>query len=155
MREKMKPKEEPEQEELGGLVLGWDKNQKKMYVNTDDAHSLVIGATRCGKTRHLVLESIGATALAEESMVITDPKSELYLYTHEFLERQGYEVIAIDFVNPKLGNRYNFYSPCSMPFTWAIWHRRHSRHGRYLRYSLQTSPIPTQTRCGTTVRDRS
>lgn len=108
----MKPKkEEAEQEELGGLVLGWDKSQKKMYVNTDDTHSLVIGATRCGKTRHLVLESIGATALAEESMVITDPKSELYLYTHEFLERQGYEVIAIDFVNPKLGNRYNFLQP--------------------------------------------
>ncbi len=93
------------------MVLGWTKDMKQMYCNTDDTHSLVIGATRCGKTRHLVLQSIGTTALAGESMVITDPKSELYLYTRPFLERLGYEVIAIDFVNPRKSNRYNFVQP--------------------------------------------
>ncbi|MBP3673474.1 MAG: type IV secretory system conjugative DNA transfer family protein [Oscillospiraceae bacterium] len=97
--------------EEGGLVLGWSKDKKEIYCNTDDTHSLIIGATRCGKTRHLVLHSIGATALAGESMVITDPKSELYLYTRPFLERLGYEVIAIDFVDPTKSNRYNFLQP--------------------------------------------
>lgn len=95
----------------GGLVLGWSADLKKLYVNTEDTHSLIIGATRCGKTRHLVLPSIGLTAMAGESMVITDPKSELYLYTRPFLERLGYEVIAIDFIHPERSVRYNFLQP--------------------------------------------
>lgn len=96
---------------LGGLVLGWSEDKKSLYMNTDDTHSLIIGSTRCGKTRHLILPSIVATALAEESMIVTDPKSELYLYTKPFLERLGYEVIAIDFVSPTKSNRYNFLQP--------------------------------------------
>ena len=95
----------------GGLVLGWSEDLKKLYANTTDTHSLTIGSTRCGKTRHLVLPSIGLTAMAGESMVITDPKSELYLYTKPFLERLGYEVIAIDFVCPEKSSRYNFLQP--------------------------------------------
>ncbi len=95
----------------GGLVLGWSDNMKSIYYNPDDTHSLIIGATRSGKTRHLILESIGLTALAGESMVITDPKSELYLYTKPLLERLGYEVIAIDFVFPNRSHRYNFLQP--------------------------------------------
>lgn len=95
----------------GGLVLGWSKDLKEIYYVPKDTHSLVIGSTRCGKTRHLVLQSIGLTAMAGESMVITDPKSELYLYTRPFLERLGYEVIAIDFVNPNRSARYNFLQP--------------------------------------------
>lgn len=95
----------------GGLVLGWSRDMKKLYVNTTDTHSLIIGTTRCGKTRHLVLQSIGITALAGESMIITDPKSELYLYTRPFLERLGYEVIPIDFIHPERSARYNFLQP--------------------------------------------
>lgn len=95
----------------GGLVLGWSKDMKTIYYIPEDTHSLIIGATRCGKTRHLVLQSIGLTAMAGESMVITDPKSELYLYTKPFLERLGYEVIAIDFVDPRRSARYNFLQP--------------------------------------------
>ncbi len=95
----------------GGLVLGWSKDLKTLYCNTDDTHSLIIGTTRSGKTRHLVLPSIGVTAFAGESMVITDPKAELYLYTKPFLERLGYEVIAIDFIHPELSARYNFLQP--------------------------------------------
>lgn len=95
----------------GGLVLGWSKNQKKLYCNTKDTHSLVIGTTRSGKSRHVVLQSLGLTAMAGESMVIVDPKSELYLYTRPFLERLGYEVITIDFKEPNRGNRYNFLQP--------------------------------------------
>lgn len=95
----------------GGLVLGWSKDMKTIYYIPEDTHSLIIGATRCGKTRHLVLQSIGLTAMASESMIITDPKSELYLYTKPFLERLGYEVIAIDFVDPRRSTRYNFLQP--------------------------------------------
>lgn len=95
----------------GGLVLGWSKNTKQLYCNIRDTHSLVIGTTRSGKSRHLVLPSVGLTAMAGESMVLVDLKSELYCYTSPFLKKLGYEVITIDFRNPKQGNRYNFLQP--------------------------------------------
>lgn len=45
-----------------------------IYYVKDDMHSLTIGATRSGKTRCLVLESIATTALSGENMIISDPK---------------------------------------------------------------------------------
>ena len=97
--------------ESGGLVLGWSQGRRKIFCNTDDTHSLIIGSTRCGKSRHVVLPSIGMTALAGESMINVDPKGELYLYTKPFLERLGYEVITIDFKEPAKSNHYNFVQP--------------------------------------------
>lgn len=97
--------------EYGGLVLGWSRNRKLIYYNAEDTHSLTIGSTRTGKSRHIVLQSIGLTAMAGESMILVDPKCELYLYTKPFLEALGYEVIAIDFKSPNQSNRYNFLQP--------------------------------------------
>ncbi|MFQ9979663.1 VirD4-like conjugal transfer protein, CD1115 family [Clostridium cadaveris] len=97
----------------GGIVLGCKKHKgsEKIYFIGEDVHSLCIGATRSGKTRTVVLESIGTIALAGESMILSDPKGELYSYTYPFLERLGYEVIAIDFKNPEKSSRYNFLQP--------------------------------------------
>ena len=92
-------------------MVGQTKDGKQIYYTKEDTHSLVIGATRSGKTRTLVLPSIGLTAMAGESMVMVDMKGELYTYTHRFLERMGYEVITIDFKNPERSNRYNFMQP--------------------------------------------
>ncbi len=96
---------------LGGLVLGQTKDGQRIYYTPEDTHSLIIGATRCGKTRCLVEPSIAMTALAGESMVMVDMKGELYTAARYFLESLGYEVIAIDFLNPQLSNRYNFMQP--------------------------------------------
>lgn len=97
--------------DMGGLVLGMSRDKSRLYCNTDDTHTLTIGATRSGKTRNIVLPSICAMALAGESMVVSDPKAELYLYTYPFLERLGYEVVSIDFKDPLKSNRYNFLQP--------------------------------------------
>lgn len=97
--------------ERGGIVLGMEEDGSKIYCNTEDTHTLVIGATRCGKTRNVVLPSLCVQAFAGESMVLVDPKAELYLYTYPFLERLGYEVVAIDFKNPRQSTRYNFLQP--------------------------------------------
>lgn len=93
------------------MVLGWDKDLKHLYLNTEDTHTLVIGATRSGKSRAVVLPSVMAMALAGESIIATDPKGELYGYTYPALQRLGYEVIAIDFKNPERSDRYNFLQP--------------------------------------------
>ncbi len=95
----------------GGVMLGMSRDGKQIYYNNEDTHSIIIGATRCGKTRCDVLQTISLLGLAGESIVASDPKGELYLYSAQFLERLGYEVIAIDFKNPAKSNQYNFLQP--------------------------------------------
>ena len=95
----------------GGLVVGMSQDGKELYCTTEDTHTLILGTTRSGKSRGLVLPSICLMALAGESMINVDPKAELYLYTYPFLERLGYEVITIDFCSPLKSNRYNFLQP--------------------------------------------
>ena len=97
----------------GGIVIGYKKKGKNeiVYYISDDVHTLIIGATRSGKSRCLVLQTIGTLGLAGESMFISDPKGELYNYTNLYLKRLGYEVICLDFKNPLRSDRYNYLQP--------------------------------------------
>lgn len=97
----------------GGIAVGMTKegDKEKIYYISDDTHTLTIGATRSGKTRNLVIQSICTLGLSGESMVISDPKAELFHYTAEFLKKIGYEVICIDFKNPAKSTRYNLLQP--------------------------------------------
>lgn len=93
----------------GGMVLGREAahGEETLFCVTDDIHTLTIGATRCGKTRCLVLQSICTLALAGEGIVANDPKGELYHYTHTMLESLGYIVRVVDFNSPKKSDHYN------------------------------------------------
>lgn len=95
--------------ESGGIVIERSKlaQTERLLCITDDVHTLTIGATRCGKSRCLVLQSICVLGLAGEGIVVNDPKGELYHYTHDFLETLGYTVRVIDFNSPKKSDRYN------------------------------------------------
>lgn len=97
----------------GGIVVGMEKceNMEKLYYIGDDTHTLTIGATRSGKTRCLVIQSICSIGLSGESLVISDPKAELFHYTSEYLKKLGYEVICLDFKSPDKSSRYNLLQP--------------------------------------------
>lgn len=99
--------------ESGGIVLGMEKikGKEKIYYIDDDVHTLCIGATRSGKTRSVVLQTIGVLGLSGESMIISDPKAEIYNYTAKYLENLAYDVIVIDFKSPLKSNNYNFLQP--------------------------------------------
>ena len=73
---KKKQKEENNEIVKGGLVVGYKKTKKaeEIYFVDDNIHSLTVGATRSGKTRSVVLQTIGNLALAGESMILSDPK---------------------------------------------------------------------------------
>lgn len=73
---KKKKKEDNNEIVKGGLVVGYKKTKKaeKIYFVDDNIHSLTVGATRSGKTRSVVLQTIGNLALAGESMILSDPK---------------------------------------------------------------------------------
>lgn len=92
-----------------GIVLAREISRETECLPciTEDVHTLTIGATRCGKSRCLVIPSVCALALAGEGLVINDPKGELYHYTHNFLESLGYSIRVIDFNEPKKSDHYN------------------------------------------------
>jgi type IV secretion system protein VirD4 len=106
-------RKQPDNAETGGLVVGYDNRGdiENIYYLPDDVHSLTVGATRSGKSRCIALQSVAFTALAGESMLLNDPKGELYAYCHPYLRRLGYEVICLDFKNPLKSSRYNFLQP--------------------------------------------
>lgn len=93
----------------GGIVLGADdtSNGWKVWLDTEDTHSLIIGTSRSGKTRRLIFPSIWELAKAGESMILTDPKGELYKTTNKYLRKMGFKVVLLDFRNPGRGNRWN------------------------------------------------
>lgn len=94
----------------GGIIFGMEKQPReveKIWVNDDDAHTLIIGATRSGKGRRIILPSIWEIAKSGESMILGDPKGELYIATKEFLEKQGYNIIVMNLREPLKGNQWN------------------------------------------------
>ena len=96
-----------------GLVIGQGRHQSAWVVD-QDGHALVIGATRSGKGRRIILPTIGVIgANRRDSLLVTDPKGELFAHSAEFLEHQGYHVRRIDFREPRLGLRFNPLGPVS------------------------------------------
>ncbi len=93
------------------LVSGVPFSQERIYYILKDVHTLVLGATRSGKGRTVVLQTIGTLLLAGESIIVTDPKAESYFYYKKILELLGYKTITIDFKNPRKSTRFNFLQP--------------------------------------------
>ncbi|EIV99933.1 VirD4-like conjugal transfer protein, CD1115 family [Thermoanaerobacter siderophilus] len=91
----------------GGFVVGFNPATGKTWLDTGDTHCLVIGSTRSGKSRRIILPTIWTLAKAGESMIVSDPKGELYGYSSEYLKKLGYKVILIDLRNPYRGNQWN------------------------------------------------
>ena len=69
---------------------------------------MVVAATGSGKTRRLIIQYLLSCILSACSMLINDPKGELYKHTKKFLEKLGYYVIVFDLRNLDYGERFNF-----------------------------------------------
>ncbi len=90
-----------------GLVVGVEG--QNAWVLDRDEHALILGSTRSGKTRRIIIPSIGVIGTtAQESLVMTDPKAELYDMSAEWLQTQGYNVIRIDLIDPGPGYSRRF-----------------------------------------------
>lgn len=94
-----------------GLPIMYD--DEYLYIDDREAHSLIVGSTGCGKTQSITLPMIKLSMMAGENLVINDVKGELYCLTADKLKKEGYNVVAINFENPILGN---FWNPLDLPF---------------------------------------
>ncbi len=82
----------------------------------EEGHMAVIAATRLGKTTSVVIPHIISFAKQKEkrSMVIADPKGELYRLTSKTLEAEGYSVKLLNF---RAGGLRSGRSECWNPLT--------------------------------------
>ena len=85
----------------------------KIYVDNGENHTLVIGATGSGKTQTVIFPTVKILAKKKESMIITDPKGEIYEETANMLKARGYNVILLNFRDPQNGNSWN---PMDLPY---------------------------------------
>ncbi|MCT4611785.1 MAG: type IV secretory system conjugative DNA transfer family protein [Clostridia bacterium] len=104
-----------------GLALGSIKTIKKTKVSTNevtniyslsnDIHSinnmLVIGGSGTKKSRSFVKPSIINLSNENHSIIVTDPKAELFEETSKYLEKKGYEVKVLNLSNLSLSNKWN------------------------------------------------
>lgn len=90
-------------------------NGDKIWVDDGEYHNMVIGATGSGKTECIVKPLVNILGKKGESMVITDPKGEIYEYCGEYLKSQGYKIVILDIRDPELGNAWN---PLSLPYQY-------------------------------------
>ena len=89
-----------------GLPVDWIGDNS--YATTvPEQHALIIGDTGCGKTRRLIIPSIKLISKTGESMVISDPKGELYRKTASSLRKKGYEIRVLNLREPRNGDRWN------------------------------------------------
>ncbi|MDD2391324.1 MAG: type IV secretory system conjugative DNA transfer family protein [Bacilli bacterium] len=89
-------------------------NGKELWVDNGEFHSLIIGSTGSGKTEMLVQPLVKVLAKKGESMIITDPKGEIYENNAIELKEKGYNIVLLNFRDPQRGNSWN---PLALPYS--------------------------------------
>ena len=97
----------------GGVPLAWREEDKMVFLDASDAHTLIIGSTGSKKSRLLVMPTVKILGNAGESIIITDPKAEIYNRTAADLFNKGYKITVINLRNPVEGNSWN---PLEIPY---------------------------------------
>jgi type IV secretion system protein VirD4 len=92
------------------VMASLDENKKDMQVLFNSpCHSIIIGSTGSGKTTTFVspmIQILGSTK-AGSSMIITDPKGELFSMHSQFLQDRGYDVKVVDLRDTYSSYRWN------------------------------------------------
>ncbi|EGP4894922.1 type IV secretory system conjugative DNA transfer family protein [Enterococcus faecium] len=84
----------------GGIPITHYK--KYWYIQTDTVNTCIVGTSRSGKGQIEVLATIDNLSRAEKqsSLVVNDPKNELYVASKDELEARGYDVYAYNLTEP-------------------------------------------------------
>lgn len=96
----------------GGTIVSRIGNN--LYLDDSAVNNLIIGITRSGKGEMFVYPSIDVYSRAEKkaSMVVTDPKMELYKSCKKTLEERGYEVYLLCLDDPLHSMGFNPLKQC-------------------------------------------
>ena len=106
---------DPLSDNLDAAGIPLINNGKEIWVDNGEYHNLVIGSTGSGKTQTIVKPMVNLLAKKGESMIITDPKGEIYKYSASYLKERGYNIIVLNFREPQRGNSWN---PLTLPYKY-------------------------------------
>ena len=109
-----------------GILIRAEHKGKDLHTNMyKPIHTMVVGTTGSGKTTMYVTPSIQLLSLTKSkpSLVISDPKGELYDLHSEHLKKQGYDVKVIDLREPEKSSTWN-----PLDRAWDMWERAHNLH---------------------------
>lgn len=98
----------------GGVPLG-RTNSIQTLVDNSDSHTLVMGATGSKKSRLVIMPSVYIMGSAGESMIISDPKAEIYGRTSAYLKEKGYNLVVVNLRDPDTGHSWN---PLAIPYSF-------------------------------------
>lgn len=94
-----------------GTILGIHPKTGKIVslpVNAKiNKHTAIYGASGTGKSRCFVRPQILQCVARGESIIITDPKGEIYADTSEFMRKRGYDVKMFNLVDPTYSDSWN------------------------------------------------
>lgn len=85
----------------------------KFWVDDGESHNIVIGSTGTGKTQCVIHPLVKILAKKGESMIVTDPKGEIYRESAGLLKEKGYQILVLNFRDPQKGNTWN---PLNLPY---------------------------------------
>lgn len=99
---------QPEQDD--GIVIGAKKRGKDLeIISTSALHALIVGTTGSGKTSGFVDQNIAilGRSKGKPSLIIADPKKELYEKHAKQLENEGYKISTLDLREPYSSAKWN------------------------------------------------
>lgn len=109
-------KEKVKNSESVGFPVYYEKKNNKfesVYLDNKSPHFLLIGSTGSGKSVTVVIPEclMFATSKEKHSVVVTDPKGEIYKTTSKVFDENEYDVIPINFRDPSKSIRINIMQP--------------------------------------------
>lgn len=97
--------------EGGGIPVVTDGNV--MMTLDGDSSTVTVASTGSGKTTRAIIPHAISCANAGVSMVIHDPKADIYKHLKPMLDKAGYKTIVLNYRNPEYGDRFNPYEPAA------------------------------------------
>lgn len=93
-----------------GIIVNYEKRLGKEYIwyLDEPVNTILLGATRSGKGRRILIQSIWLNIIAGVNLLVTDVKGEMFAYTSPFAKENGYEVRTLDFRFPEKSDHYNY-----------------------------------------------
>lgn len=93
-----------------GIILGKNERGSVICLPEDtrlNKHIAVFGASGTMKSRGVIRPALFQSIRRGESVVVTDPKSEIYSDTVELFRKYGYTVRVYNLLNPELSDSWN------------------------------------------------
>ena len=102
---------------INGFVVQTIDSGARTFANyKDGVHCLIIGTTGSGKTIRFVIPTMQflARSALRPSIVVTDPKGELYSSQSKLYQERGYDVLTLNLREPL--RRSSCWNPCHIAY---------------------------------------